>query len=109
MAIYRYKATIEAIQWTGTNYDEVCEFVGQKLEKDSHELINGEPALLILNTYKGHKMVSVSDYISKAYDGTFNINDAKIFEILYEEVPENNNSLDNDNRDYRDGIQGIHY
>ena len=110
MAKYRYKATIDAIQWTGDNYDEVCKFVGKQIERDAHELINGEPALLILDTGEGFTMVSISDYITKhELLRTFSVSKAGMFEALYEKVEEHDKSNKNIKKEYAEPKPRKHY
>ena len=72
---------LEAVQWTGNNYDEVKEF----LDGNSH-LYSG---CLFVKTQDGEITANTSDYITKS--GTENyriirVVDADMFEKVYMEV-----------------------
>lgn len=84
---YRKKpVVIEATQWVGTNYEEICDFVGTKLERDASELCNGEPSNLLVPTLEGIMEARVYDYIIKGVQGEFYPCKPDIFEQTYEMV-----------------------
>lgn len=69
MAKYRTKpCEIEAIQWDGTNLDELKEFVGESLEYD---IIDTVVANIRIKTLEGVMHASVGDYIIKGLRGEF--------------------------------------
>lgn len=73
---------IEAVQWTGENIDEVCEFVPQEVwncitEKDFNIL-----------TLEGMMKISLGDYVIKGIKGEFYPCKPDIFEASYEKVNE---------------------
>lgn len=76
---YRKKpVVIEAIQWTGHNVLEMCEFT----KRDAGHLIaNGE---LYITTLEGVHHASVGDYIIKGVQGEFYPCKPDIFEQTYE-------------------------
>ena len=71
---------VEAIQWTGDNYEDIRNFT------------NGESVLLIddlvIPTLEGDHMASVGDYIIKGVKGEFYPCKPDIFEMTYAEVEE---------------------
>lgn len=81
---YRKKPLeIEAIQYTGDNYNEVCDFVGNKL-KTLH--IKYEPGELLIETLEGNMIAKVNDYIIKGLHGEFYPCKPDIFNKSYELV-----------------------
>ena len=81
---YRKKpVVIEAIQYTGDNYKEVCKFVGSELKAP---LIMREPGELIIETLEGNMIASVNDYIIKGIHGEFYPCKPDIFDKSYESV-----------------------
>ena len=84
MMKYRKKPLeIEAIQYTGDNYKEVCDFVGKELKTP---LIQYEPGELIIETLEGNMIASVNDYIIKGLRGEFYPCKPDIFDKSYESV-----------------------
>lgn len=83
---YRKKpVTVEAVQWSGDNYEEVCDFVGKSLERDASELCNNEPSSLLIPTLEGVIEARVYDYIIKGVAGEFYPCKPDIFLQTYEE------------------------
>lgn len=81
---YRKKSiVIEAIQYTGDNYKEVCEFVGSELKTP---LIMREPGELIVETLEGNMITKVNDYIIKGIHGEFYPCKPDIFDKSYESI-----------------------
>ncbi len=85
---YRKKpVVIEAIQWTGDNWEEIGKFVGQaaSLAKE-----NGHNILLIdtLESGKNRFQASIGDFIIKGVKGEFYACKPDIFESTYELVTE---------------------
>ena len=80
---YRKKPVeIDAVQWTGRNYDEIQNFIGDKV-------ITGfvsERGLLI-QTLEGQMTARTGDYIIKGVKGEFYPCKPDIFEETYEAVP----------------------
>lgn len=86
---YRKKpVVIEAVQWTGDNYDEICKFVGKYLKLDASELYHNTPAILLIDTLEGEMAASIYDYIIKGVKGEFYPCKPDIFLQTYEEVEE---------------------
>ena len=80
---YRKKPVeIEAIQWAGDNYKEICDFVGKDLE--TSVVNNG----LIIETLEGNHLALVNDFIIKGVQGEFYPCKPDIFESTYERVEE---------------------
>lgn len=85
---------IEAVQWTGDNYDEICNFIGEKLERDSSELINNEPACLVINVPVEElnimtiELLYVGDYICKLRNEYYPYK-RKSFELKYRPFVDN--------------------
>ena len=85
---YRKKpVVVEAIQWTGDNYDEICKFVGKPLVFNAEPRDNSQPRLAI-DTLEGEMTATVNDYIIKGVKGEFYPCKPDIFLQTYEEVKE---------------------
>ena len=77
---YRKKpVVIEAVQWTGGNYDEVCRFVAGVL--DPYEF-----GKFTMPTLEGRRLVSLKDYIIRGVKGEFYPCKPNIFAATYEPV-----------------------
>ena len=88
MAKYIKKpVVIEAIQYTGDNYKEICDFVGKKLRKP---LIQYEPHEIIIETLEGNHIAKVNDYIIRGIHGEYYPCKPDIFDKTYEIVNETN-------------------
>lgn len=85
MAKYRKKpVVIEAIQWNGSNINEITEFVGKSLIYDVRGF---KPYISIrIKTLKGEMRVSENDFIIKGINGEFYSCNPDIFEKTYERV-----------------------
>ena len=81
MAKYRKRPVeVEAIQFTGYNYQEIQEFAG-----DSYKL-NNFNASPYIHTLEGDMLVSPTDYVIKGVKGEFYPCKADIFLETYERV-----------------------
>ena len=81
MAKYRKKpVVVEAIQWTGKNYDDIKQFCGQELIID---LLNH---CVCIRTLEGNMSASDGDYIIKGVHGEFYPCKPDIFAQTYEAV-----------------------
>lgn len=81
MAKYRKKPVIvEAVQWTGNNYDEICEFCTGILIDPVGD------GKLKIPTLEGDHIASIGDYIIKGVKGEFYPCKHDIFEQTYELV-----------------------
>lgn len=98
MAKYRKKPiVVEAIQWTGSNLEEIRNFVGSDLIENYIEhfdiertLIKQTLAGIAINTLEGTMMVNYGDYIIKGVNNEFYPCKPDIFEQTYEEVIDDN-------------------
>lgn len=87
---------IEAIQWTGSNLEEIRNFVGSDLIEDYVKLFNIKRELKkslvsIAIEILGETMeVDYGDYIIKDAHGDFNLCRSDIFKQIYEEVIDDN-------------------
>lgn len=78
MAKYRKKPVeIEAIQWTGTNIEEVCGFYSDAVVLEN---------CIIVKTLEGDMRANVGDYIIKGVKGEFYPCKPDIFEATYDKV-----------------------
>ena len=78
---YRKKpVVIEAVQWTGDNFDEVSEFTNGALRWDDEGL------WLIIPTLEGDHLARVGDFIIQGVHGEFYPCKPDIFEKTYERV-----------------------
>lgn len=80
--LYRKKPVIvEVLQWTGDNLEDIKEFIGTGLIKDSD-------SSLIIKTLEGNIIASLNDFIIKGIQGEFYPCKPDIFKNTYEEVEE---------------------
>lgn len=81
MAKYRNKPTeVDAIQWTGHNWQEVAAFMGGRAELS-------DLGHVIVEVYGGWEFHAESyDWILKKWDGSFECLRPHVFEKLYEAV-----------------------
>lgn len=90
--LYRKKpVVIEAIQWTGTNLEELKSFVGNSLVYDicdaAWEVGKGRPKIFMqVKTLEGDMQVEVGDFVIKGIKGEFYPCKPDIFNSTYEEV-----------------------
>lgn len=75
---------IQAIKWTGTNTEEIKEFVNPIAEYLEDENV------ILIHTLEGDMKASVNDYIIKGVRGEFYPCKPDIFEETYAEVIEEN-------------------
>ena len=77
--VYRKKpVTVEAVQWTGENHAEMCEFI----DSEVFEII---PRVgLVIHTLEGDHHASPGDYIIKGVNGEFYPCKPDIFAKTYE-------------------------
>ena len=80
MAFYRKKQVITAIQWNGTNFDELSEYVGKDLSKNEFS------EELIIHTLEGDMKTSKGDFIIKGVKGEFYPCKPDIFDATYEKI-----------------------
>lgn len=86
---YRKKpVVIEAVKWTGENYDEIKTFCRKDafLAEEDTDGIWLKEAVLCVCTLEGILKASVGDYIIKGVDGEFYPCKPDIFEKTYEKV-----------------------
>ena len=83
----RKPVVIEAIQFDGTNKEEIQNFVGDEIGQD----VNSKD--LFITTLEGIMIASVGDYIIKGVQGEFYPCKPDIFEQTYNEVQENTSDL----------------
>lgn len=77
---------VEAIQWTGCNFDEIQEFVGVG---NAHFLrYMTAPPEVYIHTPEGAEYASIGDYIIKFTDCEIRTCGAGFFESNYEEATE---------------------
>lgn len=72
---------VQAIQWTGDNYEELIDFVGNVMFPYSFD--DGE---VIIRTLEGDHHASKGDWIIRGINGEFYPCKPDIFEKTYEEV-----------------------
>lgn len=98
MAKYRKKPiVVEAIQWTGSNLEEIRNFVGNDLIENyikhfdiERTLIKQTLAGIAINTLEGTIIVNYGDYIIKGVNNEFYPCKPDIFKQTYEEVIDDN-------------------
>ena len=98
MPKYRKKpVVVEAVRWTGSNLEEIRNFVGSDLIEDYMELfsVNGTLKKMLvdiaIDTLEWNNEVDYGDYIIKGVKGEFYPCKPDIFLKTYEEVIEDGN------------------
>lgn len=98
MPKYRKKpVVVEAVRWTGSNLEEIRNFVGSDLIEECVELFDIKRTLkemlvdIAIDTLEGTMRVDYGDYIIKGVQGEFYPCKPDIFEQTYEEVIEDGN------------------
>ncbi len=99
MTKYRKKpVVVEAVRWTGSNLEEIRNFVGNDLIENYIEHFDIERALIkqtlagiAINTLEGTMRVNYGDYIIKDVNNELRPCEPDIFEQTYEEVIEDGN------------------
>lgn len=77
---YRKKpAVIDAIEWTGSNADEVVEFM-----KSSYSSIFDDNQNLTIHTLEGDMKANIGDFIIRGVDGEYYPCKPEIFNKTYE-------------------------
>lgn len=91
---YRKKpVTIEAVQWTGINLEEIKSFVGKDLEYDiidtAWKVGKGAPKVSMkIKTLEGTMEASIGDFIIKGVNSEYYPCKPDIFEKTYDAVEE---------------------
>ena len=76
---YRKKPVeIEAVLWSGFNYEEVCELGDKKVQRSGNNLL--------IYTLEGIMIASLGDYIIKGVSGELYPCKPDIFKLTYEQV-----------------------
>lgn len=76
---YRKKPVeIEAVLWSGFNYEEVCELGDKKVQRSGNNLL--------IYTLEGTMIASLGDYIIKGVSGELYPCKPDIFKLTYEKV-----------------------
>lgn len=85
----KYKSkpvTIEAVQFTGDNLDEIKTFCGEEWGVSVYYDNEGWEDIIYIETLEGEMMTKVGDYIIKGTKGEFYPCKADIFNEKYEEI-----------------------
>jgi len=83
----RIPAPIEAIQWDGIHWDEVCEFAGSKVTGDVETCkLDPKRMPVIVHTQHGDVRAEIGDWIAKDAVGEFYPIAKDVFEKTYREV-----------------------
>lgn len=98
MPKYRKKpVVVEAVRWTGSNLEEIRNFVGSDLIEECVELFDIKRTLkemlvdIAIDTLEGTMRVDYGDYIIKCVNNEFYPCKPDIFLKTYEEVIEDGN------------------
>lgn len=93
MLFKKKPVVIEAVEWTGENYEEVCAFTGNKSSLDKSvggdEGGNGFPQIyerLVIPTLEGSMVARKGDWIIKGIRGEFYPCKPDIFWQTYEKL-----------------------
>jgi len=90
MKFRKKPVVIEAIIWTGKNFDEICNFTGnfhghKKAYEDYQEYCE-KTGEITIHTLEGDHLAKSGDYIIKGIKGEFYPCKPDIFEMTYEPV-----------------------
>ena len=95
MARFRVKPVeVEAVQWTGRNFEEIKSFVGNSLSyyvnnNDSIMDTSNRPRVeMHIITFGGGIRVDELDWVVKNVNGEFYVRKASVFVDTYEEIKE---------------------
>ena len=92
MPKYRKKpVVVEAVRWTGSNLEEIRNFVGSVELFDTKRELKKMLIGIAIDTLEGTMMVNYGDYIIKGVQGEFYPCKPDIFLKTYEEVIEDGN------------------
>ena len=83
MKFRKKPVVIEAIQWGGTNLEEINEFFADGLE------VNLRNRPILIETLEGDVTAQVGDWIIKGIRGEFYPCKPDIFELTYEKIGRN--------------------
>lgn len=87
MMFRKKPVVIEAVQWTGSNVDEVVQHcTSGHWESDPFEGLPTEHAMFVIPTLEGVMIASVGDWIIRGVKGEFYPCKPDIFEATYEAV-----------------------
>ena len=88
MTFRKKPVTVEAIQWTGVNTDEVLAFCMAKASVRRPDVRAGEPGWkdLIIETLEGNMRASVNDWIICGTRGEFYPCKPDVFADVYEKA-----------------------
>ena len=82
---YRTKpCEIEAIEWNGSNFEEVSNFASGKVHMEL--LFSTKDYGLVVDTLEGYMIASIGDFIIKGLRGEFYPCKPDVFHKKYEEV-----------------------
>ena len=80
-AFVKKPVKVQAVQWTGDNYEEIANFVGHNSFRHSFEKDS-----VIIETLEGNHYARKGDWIIRGINGEFYPCKPDIFEKTYEEV-----------------------
>ncbi len=90
MKFRKKPVVIEAIQFTGSNWEKIGEIVGQKASLARKH----DSPILLINTLEGEMRADIGDWIIKGVKGEFYPCKPDIFELTYEPVPDKGHRRD---------------
>ena len=87
--IFRKKpVTVAAIQWTGSNFEEIKAFLGKDANKCYGIFLEDKPEKgnLVIETFEGNHTTSPGDFIIRGVKGEYYPCKPDIFEQTYEVI-----------------------
>lgn len=79
MKFRKKPVVVDAILWTGENWQDISDFVGDKLFRDTKNIV-------IIKTLEGSMRADIGDWVIKGIKGEFYPCKPDIFETTYERV-----------------------
>ena len=78
------KKEIQAVQFTGNNYDEICDFVGETLDTQTDSQNNIVSIFMYTLKRKNRMIANIGDYVIKYTEGGILVCEPNRFNMMYE-------------------------
>ena len=73
---------IQAVQFTGNNYDEICDFVGETLDTQTNS--QNDIVSIFMYTLEDRMIADIGDYVIKYAEGGVTFCKPNMFNMMYE-------------------------
>jgi len=96
---------VEAIQYVGSNLEEVLAFAGDAVCVDSRTAKGWSETIVYIHTPEGKLRVSINDWIIKGVMGEFYPCDPEVFDLTYVRMRRKRENTDSENGERNDENQ----